>query len=429
MSSAKKSGWIKKLTLLLILSLTGLALFWAYQPAPILVETAKVQVAAFESTLRVEGETRVAFDYTLQAPVSGEIDRVSWRVGDVITLDDVLVIIRPQAPGMIDARSRSVLLAQIAETQAAEQAALARLHQAGVNLEQLRSTARRETELAAGGFISEAAREASQRAVSLAQAQEQAARADVNYAQQAVRAAQAMLQRAAEPIAPDVLQAASWALRSPIAGHVLAVPRRDAGPVTAGTPLLRIGQLEQLELWLDVLSDDALRIAVGQEVRLFAPRPTQSVPTSTPLSEDPFGRLPITGQVVRIEPVARTQVSTLGVEEQRVWVVAEFTGAAPTAWGDRYRIQAEVIVERQESVVQVPLAALTRAGSGWQVHRITSETSTLRVQPTPVTVAARNRQTAWISDGLSEGQEVVLFPPAGLQAGTRVARRASPQEE
>jgi hypothetical protein len=142
-----------------------------------------------------------------------------------------------------------------------------------------------------------------------------------------------------------------WTLASPIAGRVLKVHQESGGPIAAGQPILEIGDTTQLEALVDLLSGDALRVPLGAPVRLSF---GQSLPG-------------MTGRVSRVEPVAFTKVSALGIEEQRVNLVVGIDPGSvglPGA-GDGFRVEATITIRRQESALMVPLAALVRIGSNW----------------------------------------------------------------
>ncbi|MGC1441179.1 MAG: efflux transporter periplasmic adaptor subunit, partial [Burkholderiaceae bacterium] len=123
------------------------------------------------------------------------------------------------------------------------------------------------------------------------------------------------------------------------------------------------------------------------------------------------------GQIVRVEPVAQTKVSTLGVEEQRVNVVVEFsTDALPIVLGDGYRIEAAIVTMSERDVLLVPIGALVRDDQGWHVYVVENNEAQLR----RVDVAARNQSRVWIISGLEVGDKVIVYPPETLAQGSRV---------
>ena len=152
-----------------------------------------------------------------------------------------------------------------------------------------------------------------------------------------------------------------------------------------------------------MLSGDAQRLAVGAPARLSLGAGQPELP----------------GRVDRIEPVAFTKVSSLGIEEQRVNVVivADPLPAGLTPPGDGYRVEASVRVRHEAAVLRVPTAALLRDGARWAVLRLDGD----RVRRVTVTVRDRNAELAWVQDGVSAGDRVVLYPGAPLADGDRVS--------
>jgi HlyD family secretion protein len=78
------------------------------------------------------------------------------------------------------------------------------------------------------------------------------------------------------------------------------------------------------------------------------------------------------GVVRTIEPVGFTKISALGVEEQRVWVIADLTSPRDM-WltlGDGYRVEAHFILWEAGDVLQLPANALFRHADGWAVFSV-----------------------------------------------------------
>jgi HlyD family secretion protein len=142
-------------------------------------------------------------------------------------------------------------------------------------------------------------------------------------------------------------------VRSPITGRILKVPHECEGPVRTGEPLLEVGDPSLLEVEVDVLSDDAVKIRPGMRV----------------LFDRWGGDEPLEGRVRVVEPVGFTKISALGVEEQRVFVIADFT-SLPEQWqrlGDGYRVEARFVLWHEDDVLQVPASSLFRYNEGWAV--------------------------------------------------------------
>jgi HlyD family secretion protein len=196
-------------------------------------------------------------------------------------------------------------------------------------------------------------------------------------------------------------------LRAPVAGQVLAVHQASAGPVSAGQPLVDVGDLARLEVRVDVLSEDAVRIAPGTRVLL----------------DQWGGDGSLEATVRRVEPQGFTEVSSLGVEEKRVTVVArlEASAAARGGLGVGYRVLARFVIWEGDDVLQVPSAALFRAGDGWAAFVVEDGRAVRRA----VTVGHESGLTAEVLEGLTEGETVVVHPGNALEDGSRVEPRGS----
>jgi HlyD family secretion protein len=187
---------------------------------------------------------------------------------------------------------------------------------------------------------------------------------------------------------------------------VLGRQRQSEGIVEAGTPLLEVGDPRALEVAVDVLSADAVRIRPGTPVVL----------------ERWGGEQPLEGVTRSVEPVGFTKLSALGVEEQRVWVIADLRSPAE-AWsrlGEGYRVEASFIVWQGEQVLQIPASALFRQGEGWAVFVIENGQARRRV----VEIGQRGGLTVEIRSGLTEGERVVTHPDDTLHEDAAVRIRA-----
>jgi HlyD family secretion protein len=162
-----------------------------------------------------------------------------------------------------------------------------------------------------------------------------------------------------------------------------------------------------MEAVIDVLSGDAPRIAAGAAVQLSTGRDQPQ----------------LAGQVARVDPVAFTKTSALGIEEQRVNVVVvlQTTPQAPQTLGDGFRVDARITVSAQDGALLVPSAALVRQGEGWQVFVVEGGKARARA----VTFSDRNADSAWVKDGLKAGETVVLYPGSGMQDGQPVRERGA----
>ena len=381
------------------------AILWAaYRPRPLVVETAAVAQGRFEQVIEEDGQLRLQQRYLVTAPTAAQLQRPTLKVGDGVKAGDVVAVLAPAAPGMIDARTREVLQQRVGSADAAVAAARANVQRAQAALAQATLEAERAAQLAKDNFIAPSARDQSRLAREAAAQALKAAQAEQAAAGHAAGEARAALGRA-EPAggAPQGL----WSLKSPVNGRVLKLHKDSAEPVQAGAPLLEIGDTGAMEAVIDVLSGDAPRIAAGAAVQLSTGR----------------NQPPLAGQVARIDPVAFTKTSALGIEEQRVNVTVALQAPPEELQklGDGFRVDARITVSAQDGALLVPSAALVRRGEGWQVFVVEAGKARARA----VTFSDRNADSAWVKDGLKTGEKVILYPGSGMNDGQPVRVRGA----
>ena len=395
-------AWTRILTLGALGAAVVGAAVWALWPQPTAVDMADVARGALRVTVSAEGITRVREPYAITAPIAGMVARSPVQVGDrVIEGQTVLAILSPAEPALMDARSRAQAQAAVAEAQAAVTLSDTNLRRSLTELGQAQTALERARALAEGGTISHRSLEDAELGFTLASQALAASRSERDLRQAALERAQAQLLEPGD-IAGD---GAPLRVLAPHSGVVLAVTDESARPVQAGAPLMSLGDLGDLDIETDLLSTDAVRVAVGASAEI-----------------ERWGGVGVLPAVVRrIEPAAFTRVSALGIEEQRVRLRLDFT--APPAdrpgLGDRYRVFVRITVWQGDDLVLVPQAALFRSGGGWAVFRAVDGLARL----TPVTVGQQAEGQAEVVSGLEPGERVVLYPPTALAPGARVVQR------
>lgn len=379
------------------------AILWAaYRPRPLDVETAPVAEGRFEQVVEEDGQLRLRQRYLVTAPTAAQLQRPTLKVGDVVKAGDVVAVLAPAAPGMIDARTRGVLQERVGSADAARAAAGANVRRAQTALAQATLETERSAQLARDKFIAPSALDQSRLARDAAAQALKAAQAEQAAAEHAAGEARAALGRA-EPSGNPTQ--GLWSLKSPVNGRVIQLHKDSSEPVMAGAPLLAIGDTGAMEAVIDVLSGDAPRIAVGAPVQLSTGR-------SQP---------PLAGQVARVEPAAFTKTSALGIEEQRVNVIVALKADADALQklGDGFRVDARITVSAHDGALLVPSAALVRQGEGWQVFVVEAGKARARA----VTFSDRNADSAWVKDGLKAEETVILYPGSGMKDGQPVRLR------
>ncbi len=376
-------------------ALVGVLLLWLVaRPSAVPVDIATATPGPLRVTIDEEARTRVRDRYVVTAPIAGIVARIAVEPGDAVPRGGVVARMTAMP---LDPRGRAQAVARLSGAGDARRAAEAAVAQAREALAQTRRDRERAVQLARQNLTSPEERERAELAEALAAKELEAAEFRARAAAHDVEAARAAL------LAADASGAAAvLALRSPVAGVVLRVPERSERAVPAGEPLLEVGNCGDLEVVADLLSSDAVRVRPGALM----------------LVEDWGGDSALTARVRRVEPGGFTKISALGVEEQRVHVVADL-GTCPAALGDAYRVEARIVLWEADSVLKVPATALFRSGDAWAVFAVGGGRARERV----VGVGHRNAFEAEIVDGLAAGAVVVRHPGDRVRDGVRVAPR------
>ena len=397
---------MSKKTLLVIALGTAIivaALVWAFSPRPVNVEVAEVTRGLFEQTIDDDGKTRVRERYVVSAPLAGRLQRLTLKAGDVVERDAVVALLRPVAPPLIDAREERELESQVSMARAGLARAATAVERARIALAQARADAQRTKKLAAEGFVSSTQLERDELNVALSTREVAAAEFERQAAEHQLALARAALTRSRQGWQEG--RGEQFEIRSPVAGRVLRVAQESEAVVKFADTLLEIGDPSDLEVVVDVLSGDALQIAAGQAARLERQGVTA----------------PLEGRVRKVEPSAFTKISALGVEEQRVNVVIDIV--SPRAqWqnlGDAYRIDARIVVHKNDDAVQAPVAALFRDGARWAVFVADGNIARKRI----IESSRRNAQMALVEKGLAAGDRVIAYPGDAVRDGGKIVYR------
>jgi len=330
---------------------------WALSGRAVPVDVAQARVQRFEQAIEEDGRTRLQTRFAVSAPLTGRIARIDLREGDAVVQGQVVALMTPLPPSLLDERSWLSQQARIATSEAGVRRAVARVARARAALAQAATDLTRAQQLASQGFIAPTRLEqdrlaevAARRDLDAALAEEDAARHDLEQTRFALTSAQDT-----RPVRPDT-RSAPLAVRAPADGRVLRVLQSSEASVQAGTPLLELGDTRELEIVTELLSTDAVRVPTDAMVRI----------------EHWGGAQALAGRVVRVEPGAFTKVSALGVEEQREMAsqdrVALVTGAgtgvgraaALALLGDGWRV---VLAGRRAEPLQQVIAE-SKAGDG-----------------------------------------------------------------
>lgn len=402
-----------KKPLIWAVAIIAVAGFLAYMfaPRPVPADFATIDRGDVRVSVEGEGKTRVREVYTISAPISGMMERIRLEPGDpVVSEETVLARIVPADPLFLDVRSAAEAEADVKAAEAAVSLARAKVEAAEAELDFARSELKRAEELAQRGNIAERTLERSVIDVRMRKAELDTARSDLGVALSRLASARArLIQPGEQPDVnnpdPDSGGVCCVAVRSPVGGEVLTVPDKSARVVTAGETLIEVGNPRDIETVIDILSTDAVKIRPGDAAYI----------------EHWGGGDPLPAIVQRVEPSGFTKISALGIEEQRVNVIIDFTGEAATRQplGHGFRVEARIIIDEAKDAIRAPISALFRQGDQWHIFVVEDGEATLR----PVQTARRNDTHVEITDGLKPGETVILHPSNAIDDGTDVVKR------
>lgn len=377
-------------------------LVYGFWPEPTLVTVEHAHRDSLRITVEEEGRTELRERYVVSAPSTGYLRRVPGDAGDAVSKGDGVARLAALPSKVLDASAYEATQGEVQAARAAlrkteeevKGARTARNH-AEEQLERVRRLHRQET--------------ASQQQLDDARASFEQAKARYEAAQQAVEQARGQLRAAQSPLQRESLAQLPirHELEAPVDGQILKVHQKSAGVVQAGTPILTIGHPDSLEVVVDVLSSDAVRIEKGMPVELVR----WAGERGTRLS----------GRVQTVPRQARTSVSALGVEEQRVDVSVDITDspAARPGLGAGYRVVARIVLWEGGDVLQVPQSAVFREDGGWAVFVLKNG----RAEQRSVEVGHRSGLWVEIREGLTDGAPVITHPGNELEDGMRVESR------
>ena len=406
MPERRDGVWIKRIVL------TGFAMaalggmVFALQPKPKPVDIAVVSRGDLDVTISEEGVTRIREIYEVSAPIGGRVDRRDLDVGDaVVEGDTVIASIYPGEPPFLDTRTLSELSAAAEAANAAVGLATAEVSRVQSQLQLARGDLRRARALFERRTISERSFENATAQVDILEAQLTQANATLNLRRSELESARArLIQPGAQGTGAEDA-GCCLVVRAPVSGVVLKVQAESERVMPAGSILAEIGDPRDLEIVVDLLSADAVKITEGARARVL----------------DWGGGDTLHAVVRQIDPVGFTKVSALGIEEQRVNAVLDFEGD-PEAYarlGHDFRVFIEIVTEEHTDATVVPLGALFRDQGKWATFRVNDG----RAELVHLELDARNDRAAIVAEGLAIDDQVVIHPPDSLQPGGRVIPR------
>ncbi|MFQ3237272.1 MAG: HlyD family secretion protein [Paraglaciecola sp.] len=399
--NSRKILWTVITTLLFIVLLY---LFW---PRGVIVDMAQVKKGALQVTVADEAKTRVHDTYVLSAPITGYLRRIELEVGDPVLISSTTVAqIEPIDPAFLDPRSEAQAKADIQAADSAKSLAKAEVSQAQAELDFALSEVERMRKLRIKNSVSARELDNAERAYKFQRAALATTQAALQMRNYELERVEALL------LSPTSTQKSHGHcpclnIIAPINGHILRVFNKSAGVVTAGTPLVEIGDPQDLEIVVELLSFDAVNVQPGQKVTI----------------ENWGGTTPLNGVVNRIEPIGFLKVSALGIEEQRVNVIVTLQ-SDPELWqrlGHGYQVDVKIMLWEGSDLLTIPITALFRDEQHWAVFLANNNV----VEKRRVQIGRKNAFAAQIISGLNEGDWFILYPNDQLADGVSISSRAS----
>ena len=398
-------AWKRWAWILLVAAVVVVLLAWGFSTRPIAVEIARVERGPMRVTIEEEGKTRVKDRFVVYAPVAGYARRIALEVGDTVRAGQVVVVLepQPQRTAVLDARARAEAEARVVRANAALAEVQSRFGTVRADAAYWEGQLARVQRLVESGDMAAEQLDRARTEKRRVDATLESLASSVQVAEAEVAAAKVFL---VQPETTEMRPKGDLVrVTSPVAGRVLRVVRKSEGPVQAGEALVELGDARALEIEVEVLSADAVKLRPG----------------GTVLLERWGGAEQLHGLVRSIEPTAFTKISALGVEEQRVRVIADID--SPEAeWqrlGDGYRVEASFVIWEESEVLQVPASALFRMKDEWGVFVRDGEHARRR----QISRGQMNGLTAQVLAGREEGEEVVRHPDDTVEEGTLIVPR------
>jgi HlyD family secretion protein len=388
---------VKRISTVLLLMIAGILVIYAFRPKPVPVDTARVTRGPLQVTIDEDGQTRAHDRYTLTASVAGSLSRISLQEGDAVARNTVIAVIHPLP---VDSKEEAEIRARIASAEALKREADQQVIQAETAHQQGRRDLLRAETLFEQEIIPRERFEEVQSKEAILAHEVEAAKHRANAADAETKRAEAGLISLGSE---RNQRSKAVPIRAPVDGRILRILEKSEKVVTAGSPIVVLSNTNKIEIVADLLSTDAMKVEPGAAVSV----------------ENWGGTKPLRARIRTVEPYGFTKVSALGIEEQRVNVIADFIDA-PANLGDGYRVDVRIVIWESADVLKVPASALFRVGENWAVFVIEGGLARSR----RVEVDHRNALDAEIKSGLQEGEQVVLHPSNDIKEGVSLKPRS-----
>jgi len=377
-----------------VIALVGLGLYILW-PVPIAVDTGIVESRPFYEAVQAQGRTRAIDPYTVTSPIAGRLLRSDLDVGDRVATGDIVARI---APTPQDPRTLAFGEANLEAAEARYSAAEAVLEEASAALSRANRELERREELFENDLASAEETELYRQLSVTEQSRTRRAEATIRAAEAEIESARSFLLGVGPTNSID--EATIVEISAPVTGTIYSNSEKNERVIPAGTPLLEISNEDNLEAIVDLLTQDAVKVEEGATVYISG-----------------WGGDHIINAIVNyIEPEAFTKVSALGVEEQRVNVVIGLLNP-PANLGSEYRIEVSIVTWQANEVLTIPTSAIFQRSNGWNTFVVVDGV----VEIKPVLIGQRTREVTRVIGGLTEGEQVILYPSDLISEGVAVS--------
>ena len=338
---------IGALLVIILLLVVGKSAGWIGKPKEMEVELAKVNRVTIVEKVSASGTVQPVTEVKIAPEVSGEIIDLLVEEGDSVRRGQLLVKIRPDTWESQLQRAQASLSQQRANLAQAE----ASLNAAKAGFIRAEQEFKRQETLWNQKVISEADWQLANQNYTIAKTDVTAAEKGVEAARYIIQSTEASLREAQENFRKT-------AVVSPMDGVVskLIVKKgeRVVGTATmAGTEMLRIADLNVMEVRVDVNENDIVRVALGDTAII-------DVDSYAATNKE------FKGVVTLIANTAKDKTSADAITEFEVRVlILDSSYKDLVAAGNRFPFRpgmtasADIITTRKENVLSVPLAAVT----------------------------------------------------------------------
>jgi len=404
MAKRKSRNWI----ILLVIAGVAASLVYAFWPKPIAVDFGKVERAHMIVTIDEDAKTRVQDVYTVSTPVAGRLQRVEVEPGEtVIGGESIIARMLPTNPAALDVRTREQALAAVKAAEAALELAVADHNRAIADKDLSDLDLQRTKQLFDKEIVAQAALDRAERVARASDAALDTAKAAISIREADLANARArLIGFDDDPNSATAHGEGAIPMRAPVSGRVLRVMQESETTLPAGAPVLEIGDTSNgLEIVVELLSSDAVKVRVGNRV----------------IVDNWGGPNQLDGVVTRVDPWGFTKYSALGVEEQRVNAVIEFSEPwqQRQSLGHGFRVEVMIVVWEDQNALVLPSSALFREANDWAVFTVADGSVSKRM----VRIGQNNGLQAQVLEGLEEGETIVLYPGANLVEGAKVEQR------